>query len=134
MSGRGRGRGGGSAGGERGWTSKGRSTPQSTNSGGSNNNAKTSKQSQSDSIYYIGSDKQAADYEATRNFLLNYIRQAFNFGNDIATSLETLEEYDMDQHPPSLKTSSAKDEDIKEVLNEQYKIEFNAEFDAFMKR
>jgi hypothetical protein len=54
---------------------------------------------------------------------LNFITKTFNFGVDLATSLENREEYDINHHHPSLKTSQVKDDEIIEVLNEQYKID-----------
>ena len=56
---------------------------------------KTSKKSVSDYIYYVGSAKQAADYESTTDFLINFIKKTFDFGNDIGTALENLEEFDI---------------------------------------
>jgi hypothetical protein len=37
--------------------------------------------------YYIGSAKQASEFEATTEFLLNYIKQNFKFGNNIAKAI-----------------------------------------------
>ena len=39
----------------------------------------------------------------------------------------------MDKHTPTLRISTS-DDDIKEAENEQYKMEFKAEYDGFMKR
>jgi hypothetical protein len=50
------------------------------------------KKTLEDNIYYLGSAKQAADYESTTEFLFNHIKKTFNFGGDIGTVLETLEE------------------------------------------
>ena len=67
-------------------------------------------------------------------FLINYIRKTFTYGNDIGTALEELQEYDMTPHHPTLMVSTSTDVKIKEAKDEQYKIEFKAEFDGFMKR
>jgi hypothetical protein len=88
----------------------------------------------SDSIYYLGSAKQAADYKTTTDFLINHIKKTFNFGNDIGTAQEDLEEYNMDQHWPQLRTSGNTDEEEKELTNKQYEIEFKTELNGFMKR
>ena len=40
---------------------------------------------------------------------VDHINKTFAFGHDIATSLEKLTEYDIEQHKPSLKTSSSED-------------------------
>jgi hypothetical protein len=77
-------------------------------------------------IYYLGSAKQAADYETTTDFIKN-----------IATALDTLEAYDMVQHRPTLEKEdkiTLQMDDEREVFNKQHKMEFKAEYDAFMKR
>jgi hypothetical protein len=136
MSGRGRGRSNsGRGGGGRGPTNRGgRNTSNNNNNSGRNNNTKPTKKTLADSIYYLGSAKQAADYEVTTDFLINHIKKTFNFGNDIATALEELEEYDVSQHRPTLSTSKSTIDEIKDLENKQYEIEFKAEFDAYMKR
>jgi hypothetical protein len=93
MSGRGRGRQQGHGG--RGVSGRGRN---STNSGGS----KPSKKTLSNYVYYLGSAKQAADYETTTKYLINHIKKTFPFGNDIATALEDLENYNIEQRKPTL--------------------------------
>jgi hypothetical protein len=131
MSGRGRGRGNG-----RGRNTSGRGGRNSNSNDGSNksSNYKPTKKSLSDYTYYLGSAKQAADYETTTEFIINHIKKTFNFGNDIGTSLENLKFYDIDVHKPTLTLSKKTKDDEKEAENEQLKIEFKAEFDGFMKR
>ena len=48
-----------------------------------NNKKKESK----NYLYDTGSRKQASDYETTTEFIINYIKGEFNYGNDIAESL-----------------------------------------------
>jgi secreted Zn-dependent insulinase-like peptidase len=98
------------------------------------NSYKPLKKTFPENIYYLGSAKPAADYETTTDYLINHIKKTLNFGNDIGIALEELEDYDMHQHRPSLKTSISADADTKEAENKQYEIKFKAEFDAFMKR
>jgi hypothetical protein len=131
MSGRGRGRPQGRG---RGSQGRGRNTSQSTNTGGRTNSYKPSKKTLSDNIYYLGSAKQAADYETTTDYLINHIKKTFNFGNDIGNALENLDEYDIETHRPSLNFSTSTDDDTKEAENRQYEIEFKEEFAAYMKR
>jgi hypothetical protein len=86
MSGRGRGRGNSGRGQHNSSGRNGNTT--STNSGGGNkNNYKPSKKTLSDHIYYLGSAKQAADYDTTTDFILNHIIKTIIFGNDITTAL-----------------------------------------------
>jgi hypothetical protein len=71
-----------------------------TNSGGSGNDYKPSKKTLADSIYFIGSPKQAADYQKATDFIINHITKTFDLGNDIATALSNDEgiHCDTDQH------------------------------------
>ena len=57
-----------------------------------------------------------------------------DFSNDIGTALEELELFDINKHKPTLQYSKKKDDDAKEAENDQFKIEFKAEYDGFMKR
>ena len=64
-------------GGGRGRTS-GRRTPLQSNK--PVNRKKTIKEY----YFYVGSSKQASDYETTSEYIINYIKKTFDRGNDIA--------------------------------------------------
>jgi hypothetical protein len=80
------------------------------------------KKSHSDYVYYLGSAKQASDYEKTTEYLINHIRKTFSFGNDIGMALENLEEYDMLLHCPTLQVSTLTDAAAKAAEDKQFKI------------
>ena len=42
------------------------------------------KKSVEDYVFYLGSSKQASDYETTAEYLINYIQETFDYGEDIA--------------------------------------------------
>ena len=92
------------------------------------------KKTLSDYQYYLGSAKQASDYEKTTEFLINHIKKTFTFGSDIATALEKLEEFDVSPYKPSLYISTRTVAAEKAAQDKQFEIEFKAEYDAFMKR
>ena len=46
----------------------------------------TIKKSVNDYNYYLGSSKQASDYETTTEYLINHIKKVFDYGNDIGTA------------------------------------------------
>jgi Reverse transcriptase (RNA-dependent DNA polymerase) len=134
MSGRGKGRGNSTG---RGSTGRGRgSSSHQSNSGSKSSSSayKPTKKTLTDSIYYLGSAKQAADYETTTDFLVNYIKKTFDFGNDIGSVLETLEPFDISQFKPVLESSNETDQYLRDLENKQYEIEFRAEYDGYMKR
>jgi hypothetical protein len=95
---------------------------------------KPAKKTLADSIYYLGSAKQAADYETTTEFLINHIQKTYNFGNDIGTALEELTVFDINSVKPTRYISQEDDLEIRESENETFNIEYKAEFDVFLKR
>jgi hypothetical protein len=98
------------------------------------NNYKPSKKTLSDHIYYLGSAKQAADYDTTMDFILNHIVKAFTFGNDIAQALSDKKPYNIDVHRPLLVIVDSKLTKEEQAAHTRlYDMEFKAEYDAFMK-
>jgi hypothetical protein len=45
------------------------------------------KKTMEDYYFYVGSSKQASDFETTSEFLINHVKKTFNRGNDIAEVL-----------------------------------------------
>jgi hypothetical protein len=66
--------------------------------------------------------KQALEFEATTEFLLNYIKQNFEFGNDVAKAITTQEPIITELWKSSLQLSRNTNPEIKEVENQQYTI------------
>ena len=79
-----------------------------------------------DYIFYLGTSKQASDYEVSSEFILNYIKCTFKRGNDVAESVRMLTKLDTKSWRPKLQTSKAKNAAIRETKNKQYKLEFKA--------
>ena len=103
--------------------------------GGSNNASHTNKKSVNDYNYYLGSAKQASDYEITTECLINYIKKVFDYGNSIGTALEfLLEPMSTSAWKPSMQVSLATTDEDHSAENRQYEIEFKADYDAFGKR
>ena len=71
------------------------------------------KKNVEDYVYYVGSNKQASDFETTNEFMINYIKRTYTRGNDIAEALRNLEEPVIEDWKPKLKTSIKKNEDEK---------------------
>jgi len=67
-------------GGGRGRTSRRRIPPQS-------NKPVSRKKTVKEYYFYVGSSKQASDYETTSEYIINYIKKTFDRGNDIAKAL-----------------------------------------------
>ena len=55
--------------------------------------------------FYVGSSKQASDYETTSEYIINYMKKTFTWGNDVAKALRTLVKTDPDTWEPTLKAS-----------------------------
>lgn len=126
MSGRGRGGHGGRNGGRRsGNDNKTRSGSQNKPSSAQN------KKDVSDYVYYIGSSKQASDYEITTEFLINHIQKEYEFGSDIATALNQLEAFNLNKFKPRLETSTSGDATVKAAEEKQFEMEFRAKFERY---
>jgi hypothetical protein len=124
MSGRGRGRN----------TSHGQQSSGRENEQMKTSQLKSSKNTFADNMHYLGSVKQAADYEKTTDFLINHIKKNFDFGNDIGTTLEDLSLFDIANYKPSLKISIQDEVTAKLGEDTQCEIEFKAELEGYMKR
>jgi hypothetical protein len=82
-------------------------------------------------MYYIGTARQASDYEALTEFLINYIQQNFKFGDDIANAIVNLEPINTDLWKPILQKSNIPNPEIKQLETEQYKMEFQADYEHY---
>jgi hypothetical protein len=63
--------------------------------------------------YYIGSSKQASNFEITIEFVINHIKKTFEYGHDIGTALKLLELMDKLKDKPKLAASVNADADAK---------------------
>jgi hypothetical protein len=79
MSGRHYNRRGGRSGGGRGREQQVSSTPK-----------KPTKKTVEDYFFYVGSNKQASDYNITAEFVVNHVKKTFDYGNDVAEAMRTL--------------------------------------------
>ena len=87
-----------------------------------------------DYFFYVGSSKQASDFETTSEFLINHVKKTFDRGNDIAEALRTLEPQDIELWKPTLQFSASDDETVAKQEDRQNEIEFKANLEEFMKR
>ena len=64
---------------------------------------KERKKTISEKLYYIGSAKQASDYEALMEYLINQVKQEFEHSIDIATAIIKQEPLDTSMWIPTLR-------------------------------
>jgi hypothetical protein len=103
--------------------------------GGSNGASHTIKESVNDYIYYLESAKQASDYETTTEYFINYIKKAFDYGNNIGTALELLEPMSTLTWKPRMQlSSSATTEKDLAAENRLFEINFKSNKDTYSKR
>jgi hypothetical protein len=114
--------------GGRGGRGGGRSTP-----GTSLKEAKK-KKSIEDYFFYVGSSKQASDFETTSEFLVNYVKKTFDRGNDVAEALRTLTPENTELWKPTLQFSAATEDTKIKQENRQHQLEYKANLDEFMRR
>ena len=89
------------------------------------------KKSIIDQNYYIGSAKQASEYKAIPEFLVNCIKETFEFGKDIEIAIVNQVPINTDSWKPRLQKSSDPSPDTKNTENEQYRMEFQANFNNY---
>ena len=92
------------------------------------------KKTMEDCFFYVGSLKQASDYETTAEFLINYIQRTFEEGFDIAEALRTLQELDTTKWAPTLQVSNADDETTREIEKQQFDVLYKADVDEAVLR
>ena len=92
------------------------------------------KKSIEDYFFYVGSSKQASDFETTSEFLVNHVKKTFDRGNDVAEALRTLAPQETNDWKPTLKFSATEGMSEKAQEDRQLEIEFKADLDEFMKR
>ena len=122
MSGRGRGRGG-----------RGKGQGRSNYTRLAKKESKPIKKLITDWNYYIGSSKQASKFEATNEFLLNYIREKFEYGNDIAKAIDDEEPVDTKIWKPKLEKSISEDQETRDDKTEEFMMEFQAALLTYQK-
>jgi len=125
MSGRGRGRGG---------RGRGRGPYRGRFSNKPKKPKEDTKKTLKDYSYYVGSSKQASDFETTTEFVINHIKKTFTQGQDIAESLEELTMLDPDEWKPSLQASLATEEATIALETRQFEIEFKEATSRFLTR
>ena len=105
MSGRFRGGRGGRGDNQRGYQGKkGNRKPDAQNQ----NKDQKKKKTMEDYFFYVGSSKQASDYETTSEFLINHVKKTFDRGNDIAEALRMLEPQETEKWKAKLAFSASK--------------------------
>ena len=102
--------------------------------GGRGQGAFTKKKSIEDYVYYVGSARQASDYEITTEFVINHIRKTYTDDEDTATALETLQDVHVKDWKPQIETSVDLDDQIRATEQKQYDMENKMENDDYMKR
>jgi hypothetical protein len=100
----------------------GRGYRNNNNSGRGNRNNKdfkttNKKKTLEEYYFYVGSAKQASNYETAADFIINHIKKEYDRGRDIAESLRELKQPDTDTWMPSLRASTKPD-----TTREQQKI------------
>ena len=87
-----------------------------------------------DYMFYVGTTKQALDYESSAEFIIHCIKTTFTRGNDVSESLRTLTEFDRKQWRPTLQISTSKIWEDKIYKDKQYEFEYKIELDKVIKQ
>jgi hypothetical protein len=117
----------------------GRGYRNNNNNGRGNRNNKDSKATRKkktleDYYFYVGSAKQASNYESAADFIINHIKKEYKRGQDIAELLRELKKPDTDTWMPKLKGSTKKDEEAKATQDRQFEMEYKAKLGKALHR
>ena len=85
-----------------------------------NRNFSKKKKGIEDYVFYIGSNKQASDFETTREYILNHIKRTYEYGRDISETLRTQAKINTDTWKPKLKISAKTDQAEKKAEERQF--------------
>ena len=110
-----------------------------TKSSGTSSNQKTgmkpeTKKTLQDYSYHLGSAKQSSDFESTTEYMINHMKSTFEYGQDIALTLQELELLDTDQWRPTLTTSNHSDPATKALMDQQLMMQFQEDYKEYKHR
>jgi hypothetical protein len=92
------------------------------------------KKTINDCNYYLGSAKQASDYQVTTEFIINHILTTYEYGEDIRQALEGESEALTDMWAPDLQKCTNTDSAAKAKEDEEFKMIWKAELNEYMRR
>jgi hypothetical protein len=87
-----------------------------------------------DYFFYVGSSKQASDFETTSEYLINHVKMTFDRGNDVDEALRTPTTGDTDSWKPTLQFSTSTEDSTSKQENQQYVLEYKANLDEYMRK
>jgi predicted house-cleaning noncanonical NTP pyrophosphatase (MazG superfamily) len=92
------------------------------------------KKTINDYNYYLGSLKQASDYQVTTKFIINHILTTYKYGEDIRQALEEESEALTDMWVPDLQKSTNTDPAAKAKEDEEFKMLWKAKLNEYIRR
>jgi hypothetical protein len=98
------------------------------------NTPEKKKKTIDDYFFYVGSAKQASDYETSADFVINHIKKEYERGRDIAESLTELKLPDTSKWMPTLRASTNVDAAAQATENKQFDMEYKAKLTEEMRR
>lgn len=115
------------------WRGKGRRTNGASSSNkreqNSNKTKSDHKKTIQDCIYFLSNSKQAHDFEQTTEFVLNHIKETFEYGADIYEAMRGLTPIDTNTWAPSLQISKiASGDDTKKDQQEAEQRQFDFQY------
>ena len=86
------------------------------------------KKSLSDYMYYLGSAKQASDYQVTTAYLINHIQKIFDLSEAIGDTLRNEELVNTDKWKPELEVSTNTDDNNGAAENKMFELEYKIKY------
>eukprot|EP00957_Ditylum_brightwellii_P090868 6919164-Ditylum_brightwellii.AAC.1 len=85
-------------------------------------------------IFYVGSVKQASDFDVASKFIINHIKKTFERGNNIAESLCPLTKIETSQWNPRLKSKAQEDVATRDQENKEFKLIYKVELNEALQQ
>ena len=83
-------------------------------------------------MYYLGSAKQASDYQVTTAYLINHIQKTFDLPEGIRDTLRNEELVDTNKWKPELEVSTNTDDDNRAVENKMFELEYKVKYTKWL--
>ena len=99
-----------------------------------NNRNKQQKKTTANYIYNIRNAKQASDYKAVTNYIINTIISKANYPDNIGDTLKSGNLQNIEKWRPELRVSDSKDQTIRTCKDKQFGMEFQSNYDKYCTR
>ena len=89
------------------------------------------KKSLTDYIFYLGSAKQASNYETAMDFIINHMKKTYKYGSNLAMAIREGAKAGTNAWKPSLQVSLKTNSIMAANEDKQFAIEFELDYNKY---